>query len=76
MPLPIATALNQEFNLHRLGSMNFDFAFEVPCPTGFPIFRSRFVKKGDKNSGTTRIFDHLGRAMIGPAEEDPEAWGK
>lgn len=70
MPLPIATELNRKFNLHRLGTMDFDFAFEVPCPTGFPIFRSRFVKKGGNNSGTTRIFDRLGRAMIGLAEED------
>jgi len=50
--------------------MGFDFAFEVPCPTGFPTFRSRFVKKGGENSGTTRLFDRIGRAMIGPAEKD------
>ena len=70
MPMSVATPLWNSFSYHRRGTVDADFAFECHCPSGFPIFRSRHVRKSGKNSGTTRIWDRLGRAKIGSETED------
>jgi hypothetical protein len=66
MPFEDAYNLWTQAKTHMLPPflVDFDFAFECPCPAGIPLFHSRYFHKKGNNSGTTRMFDHLGRGMV------------
>ena len=66
LPVDDGLVLSQKFNSSRMGSVDADFAFECPCPDGFPIFHSQFFKKAGVNSGTTRMWNRLGRGRVHP----------
>jgi hypothetical protein len=70
--MPLADARNLWSNVQGSihSTVDFDFAFEIPCPTGYPIFHSRFHRKKGYTSGTTRMFHTLGRGPVGHHEAD------
>jgi hypothetical protein len=66
--MPIDDAMNlwkvAKGFLAENSTVDIDFGFECPCPSGIPLFHSRFWLKKGSNSGTTRMFDTLGRGLV------------